>query len=89
MKTIIPVPGPSETHRGGGDLDDLTYVTLRLAEVGVWGGLRHLDLPRMTRPVRSFLYNYLGKFPRLKWLDLGNGTGGWLTEGFLNRCTIA
>ncbi len=68
------------------NLDDRDYVTLRLAEVAFGcSALRRLRLADLARPVRTYLYNHLGTFRRLEELDMGAGTGGWLTETFLNR----
>ena len=65
---------------------DQVYVTLRLTEVIIWPRMRSLDLGHSSKQFRSALYNLIGALPAtLQCLKLGAGTGGWLSEAFLNK----
>lgn len=67
------------------ELNDSVYVMLRLTEVAVWNRLKKLDLLKVSKQLRTFLYNHLEGFTELRYLDLGPGTGGWLSESFLDN----
>ena len=44
-----------------------------------------LDLSSVPKQIRSCLYGCLKKFSNVKYLNMGSGHGGWLSETFCNR----
>jgi hypothetical protein len=67
------------------EINDGMYIGLRLAEVVANDRIEALDLSCVPKQIRSCLYGCLSRFQRLKYLDMGSGHGGWLSESFCNR----
>jgi hypothetical protein len=67
------------------DLTDSMYVGIRLSEVIANDTIQSLDLSSVPKQIRSCLYGCLNKFTNVKYLNMGSGHGGWLSETFCNR----
>jgi len=72
------------TNEHTGEFNDSMYVGLRLAEVIANNHVDHLDLSQVPKQIRSCLYGCLKKMPNLKYLNMGAGHGGWLSDSFCN-----
>ena len=66
------------------EFNDTLYVGLRLAEVIANDHVDHLDLSQVPKQIRSCLYGCLKRMPKLRYLNMGSGHGGWLSDTFCN-----
>ena len=67
------------------ELNDSAYFGLRMSELIANDTVEDLDLSQVPKQIRSCLYGSLENMKNLKYLNMGSGHGGWLSEAFCNK----